>query len=368
MNKKDLTTIGTCLITLSAIGAVICSSITIYLSTQVKSHVSSVQNDVTALSRAYLTQEQKSDDPQYVTISNSYDVRDTSAISDAYLKNNSSTLTTPEDKETLQLASDLLKNITTDEMSLYEKELAIHDWLVTNVSSPENSLSSLPTGHGPTFTPYGVLKYKKAVCVGYATTFKLLMNMAGAECMVAHNLSLSHTWDVVKLDDGQWYIVDVYTDASTYDTEKSNISHQDFNVTNDFINSGDPEFDTALYPVASSYKYSYAAQNSTKLTDIKTLPKTLKKLLKSGTAEVYYELPKDCDYKYIAALIQGINNRSIDGSTIDAQYVTVDKTTTILSLSFTYNIDMAGDERNYPDLSEELDKLFGSETLDAPMM
>ena len=56
----------------------------------------------------------------------------------------------------------------------------------------------------------GVLKYHNAVCVGYATTFRMFMQMMGIECKVEHNTEKFHSWDVVKID-GDWYITDIYS-------------------------------------------------------------------------------------------------------------------------------------------------------------
>lgn len=367
MNKKYVKIIGGSILTLSVIGAVVCSLITISLSKQVATSVSNVRSDVAALSNAYIKQETAKTDSEFVTIGNSYKILDTSSISDAYRSNSTNKLTTPEEKETLKLASELLNKITKDTMTLHEKELAIHDWLVTNISIPDGSLSSVPIGNGSTFTPYGVLKYKKAVCVGYATTFKLLMNMVGAECMVEHNLSLTHSWNVVKLEDNQWYLVDVYNDAMRYTSASKNIPHQAFNVTNDFMNTDEPQFDTSLYPVASGIKFNYGVQNAIKIKDLDQLSKEIKSLMEKKTVEIYYELPKNTDYKYVSTLISGINARMFNGESIEAKYIPVDNSTAILCMNFSYGVSDLDEEKNYPNLTKQLDKLFGSIPLDEPI-
>lgn len=358
MNKKNLALLGGGLIAACTIGTIICSSMTIYTSNKVSNGISLVQSDLTALSKAYIKEEKKTADPQYATIAGQYPILDTSAISDAYKNKDDSKLTSPEDKETLKMASDLLSKVTNDKMTLYQKELAIHDWMATNIVYATSTLSSVPTGTGATHTPYGVLKYKKAVCVGYATTFKLLMNMLGTDCMVEHDTDLSHSWNIVKLDDQEWYIVDNYYDSAN-NTAAKEISHTNFNLTNDFFTQ-DHIFETSLYPVASGTKYNYAAQNATDLKDIKKLPKLLIQAKKKNVVNCYYKLPMNPDCKYISAVISGINLRLQDMGTISANYVQTDTNNIILSISFNYldNTDI-NREDNYPDLTKELDKYFG---------
>lgn len=358
MNKKFLAILGGGLITVSAVGTVLCTSLTIQMSNKITDRVSMVQDNVTTLSKAMIEEKKTEDDPQYVTIGNQYPILDTSNISDAYLNKDNSKLTTPEDKETLQLATDLLKKITTDKMSLYEKELAIHDWMATNVVYEGNNLSSIPTGTGATHTPYGVLKYKKAVCVGYATTFKLLMNMLGADCMVEHDNELSHSWDVVKLDDNQWYIVDNYYDSCNNPNSKV-ISHANFNLTNDIFTVQHP-FQTENYPVAAGNKYSYAAQNAVDLKNVKQLPKLLSQNYKKKQLDCYYKVSKDVDCNYIAAVINGASLRLGEDGSINADYLKLSDDTIILTVTFNYmDGDLTGDESNYPKLTDELNKYFG---------
>ena len=51
------------------------------------------------------------------------------------------------------------------------------------------------------------------MCVGYATTFRMFMQMMDIECMVEHNTEKYHSWDLVKID-GDWYQIDATWDDS----------------------------------------------------------------------------------------------------------------------------------------------------------
>ncbi len=108
-----------------------------------------------------------------VLIANEYEIKSTEQISDAYKTGNAQGLS-DKDRATLDVASAVLDKVINDGMSDYEKEVGVY--------------------------PYGVLKYHNAVCVGYATTFRLFMQMMDSECMVVHNSERYHSWNLVKLD------------------------------------------------------------------------------------------------------------------------------------------------------------------------
>ena len=204
-----------------------------------------------------------------VTIMGEYTIESTEQISDAYKKGSDAGLN-DKDKETLKLASDVLKEIITDDMSDYDKEKAVYDWLVKNIGQDKGLLTVIPSSGKDSDNPYGVLKYHDAVCVGYATTFRLFMQMMDIECMVVHNTEMYHSWDLVKLD-GKWYHTDVYTDAETG-------NYANFNM-NDDIASISHDWNTDFFPVADGSKYCYAFMNKEEAKDIFDIPAAVKKQL-----------------------------------------------------------------------------------------
>ena len=60
----------------------------------------------------------------------------------------------------------------------------------------------------------GVLSGKGSVCEGYAKTYQLLLNLKGVENIYVTGpaSSVRHAWNLVRLDDGNWYWVDVTWD------------------------------------------------------------------------------------------------------------------------------------------------------------
>jgi hypothetical protein len=236
-------------------------------------------------------------------VSDQYEIRSTKDISDAYKSGDDSKLS-DTDKETLKTASDILKKIIRDGDSDYQKELAVYEWMFENIGQGQSTVVTLPAASGSDFTPQGVLVSKQAVCVGYATTFRMFMQMLGMDCHIVHNDY--HSWDLVKLDDGNWYHVDIYTDVS------GKSEFQNFNMTDATAKTGH-DWDTAALPAADGIRYTYAVQNNTKVSDLTSVVARVKKEVDKKASErksQYFSFEK----KYTAddlgkadAVINGLN-------------------------------------------------------------
>ncbi len=132
----------------------------------------------------------------------------------------------------------IFDSCVTDQMSQYEIELALHDWICANVEydekAGESAKSGERSGNDIAWTAYGALVERKAVCEGYSKAFQLLLYYAGINCnlICGETDGVAHMWNVVELD-GKWYNVDVLWD----DLERAEYgpTHAFFNVTNDFI-------------------------------------------------------------------------------------------------------------------------------------
>lgn len=250
-----------------------------------------------------------------------YEIRSTKHISDAYISGDESKLS-EEDKKTLALAKKILKKIIKDDMTVYEKEEAVYNWMFKNIGQGSGSVVSLPSTSGENFTPAGVLNGRNAVCVGYATTFRMFMQMFKLECHVVHNEY--HSWDLVKLDDGKWYHTDIYTDVS------ANSQYRNFNMT-DAIARCEHDWDPSCLPVADGIKYSYPMQHHKQVKDIYTVPKELKNLLDKKKSNGFFTFKKLTEKEMKAAdvivnqannaLMQlgGYDNYNISGSWYDGE-------------------------------------------------
>jgi hypothetical protein len=209
-----------------------------------------------------------------IEISGGYWIRSTKAISDAYLSGDSSALS-ERDAETLTMASDILGGIITDTMSDYEKEQAVFNWMCANIGE-DAKVTVLVRDDISTDNPHGVLSGRQAVCVGYATTFRLFMQMLDIPCMVVHNTELVHTWDLVQID-GHWYHTDLYSAHNAGDPmeylNRSDLLQREL---------GGQSWDTSFYPAADSLDRCAIYERAIRIEDVYAIPKALKTAIAEG--------------------------------------------------------------------------------------
>lgn len=256
--------------------------------------------------KSYIAKMEKEENPEtaedYVKIAESYEIRPTTSISDAYISGDTSKLSDKE-KETLDLAKAALKEMKIkDDMSDFEKEKAVYDWMTSSLQQDMGALTVIPNTQEDCDNPYGVLKYHNAVCVGYATTFRMFMQMMGIDCMVEHNTDKYHSWDLVKLD-GDWYITDIYSDAGT-----GNYAH--FNLTDNMFGQ-EQQWDHDYFPAADSLKYNMAYRNKKTVDTVYDLAKALREAMneKLGCVMVGFKQDiKDEDAQIATAIASSIDN------------------------------------------------------------
>ena len=110
----------------------------------------------------------------------------------------------------------------------YKKAKVLHDELIKTVTYGSGEYSGQ--------TAYEALVNKQSVCAGYARAYKLLCDLAGIECFCVYGNAGgglggggAHQWNVIKLDDGKWYEVDVTFDDGL--TQGGNICREFFCLT-----------------------------------------------------------------------------------------------------------------------------------------
>ncbi len=127
-----------------------------------------------------------------------------------------------------EAARDAIDGIITPGMSDWDKELAVHDYVVNHC---QYTLDFLAPHSGDAL---GFFKYAEARCAGYCDVFRLLGRLAGLEVEMIggpttrdESGSKGHAWNLVKLD-GRWYIVDTVWD-DLIEAEPT-LEHTFFNV------------------------------------------------------------------------------------------------------------------------------------------
>lgn len=108
-----------------------------------------------------------------------------------------------------QAAQAVIASAITSNMTQLQQIVAIHDYLVLNCTYD----TRVTTNSAPhdSFTAYGALVNRTAVCQGYAAAFQLLTQKLGISGIVVQSTAMNHAWNMVFYND-QWYHVDVTWD------------------------------------------------------------------------------------------------------------------------------------------------------------
>ena len=149
----------------------------------------------------------------------------------------------------------MLNNVIDEDMTDYEKEVAIHDALVEMVKYYKyEDINDIPSIK---HTAYGALVEKEAVCDGISKALKILLDRAGIENIIVSGKAngISHAWNIVKLDD-EYYNVDATSDNVKEGSDKY-VIHAYFNVTDKDIKETHQKDSNFEFPECNATKYEY---------------------------------------------------------------------------------------------------------------
>jgi hypothetical protein len=169
-------------------------------------------------------------------------------------------------QELYEVMKQILDTQITSDMTDFEKELALHDYLVTHcVYSDEAEQEA----ESDIYRAYGALVNQDAVCNGYAEAMQILLMCAGVNTkfVVGTAGGVDHAWNLVELD-GKWYHLD-----STWDDPKpdqgDNTLHVYFNVTDEIMEQSHV-WEEDNYPKANDMTYNYYVKNGIYFRDFLT--------------------------------------------------------------------------------------------------
>lgn len=142
-------------------------------------------------------------------------------------------------------------------MTDYEKELALHDYVVSHCHYSENENQEPGSD---IYRAYGALVNEEAVCNGYAEALKLMFDCIGLESkfVVGTADGIDHAWNLVKLGEC-WYHLDATWDDPLPD-QGEKVIHPYFNVSDEVL-SNNHTWDKKNYPAAMIMRYNYYVYN-----------------------------------------------------------------------------------------------------------
>ena len=296
-----------------------------------------------------------------VKIMDEYWIRSTLPISDAYRSGDDSALDDRQ-KETLEMASAVLEEIVTEDMTPYEKELAVYDWMTGALRYDAGVLQVIPQTQEGSDDPYGVLKYRNAVCVGYATTFRLFMQMMDIPCMVVHNPDAYHSWDLVQLED-DWYHVDIYSDEGSG-------NYANFNMNDEQCARGH-DWDRDFFPAAEGLTYSYAVRNAQTVEDVYGIPAMIRDAMDREEGALFLDFPviDEPHAQIVETMLQGVRDCAGESEDygmlwMDWSWTRVSGTEYVLAV-YISGYDEDGTSYDIPEeaqakIDEALESVFGS--------
>lgn len=182
---------------------------------------------------------------------------DTSEILTAYTSGEEGGLNA-RDAALLARCREVLTQCVTEEMTDFEKERRLYGWL-TEYGNAHMDMSVhdplTPLGQADNTTPYGVLVEGQGICLGYATTFQLLTELAGVECITVVGARKEnredHAWNMVRLE-GEWYCVDSTLDITAWAAWGR---YEYFNVTSAHLRENDFQWDYLHVPESTAARF-----------------------------------------------------------------------------------------------------------------
>lgn len=178
----------------------------------------------------------------------------------AYRTGNISKLTATEKKILKQVKKAV--NYAKSGKNRYEQCKRLNDWITKRVSYDYSS------GKDDVYTIEGPLLHGRARCNGYMNAFKLCAMVMGIPCetvlgYLEYVSNVGHSWNIVKLEDGKWYHIDVTGNDTdnTVDKEYSFTTYNDFCLTDEQMWSNGHRWYDSKKCDGKEYNFAYYERN-----------------------------------------------------------------------------------------------------------
>ena len=188
-----------------------------------------------------------------------------------------------EAAELKEVCEKFLKEEITESMNDYEKELAIHDFIIN--SCEYSDVSEATYQHGA----YGALVMGDAWCEGYSRAAALLLRLCDIDAKLIKGFvgenpegkDSNHMWNQVKLGN-TWYHLDLTMDDPKRDNPV--ICHLYLNVSDDKM-AADRSWDRDNSETCTSMSDNYFVRNKISFSDDESLQQYIRSELENGNRE-----------------------------------------------------------------------------------
>lgn len=225
----------------------------------------------------------------------------------AYLNDDKSTLS--EDELALyDVAVAWLEENITEEMTDYDKCVAIYNYLSGNVQYSNDLLNALNTSFkfDRGITAYGAMIDKLTICQGYADAFDMLTSMLGMNCTQIYGKGggQPHNWNMIELE-GSWYHVDCTWGAAYGGAD--NTCSKAYLFSSDGQMGKDHTWDREAYPNAADDSQYYYTKYDLYVTDEAELEAKVGAKLQAGEqVDVYV---KNLTAKQVKDYVQSLGGQ-----------------------------------------------------------
>lgn len=224
----------------------------------------SFEKEYTTKELGYIYDCLEEDHPEIFWLTLTYSTRwrdNFSSISFNYINDvNSQNL--PEYRREFEEEAQKILSLVPQDVSMYEKILFIHDYIVENTDYATDYRSIPYEQSQMYYNAYGCLVQHYCVCEGYSKAFMYLMHKLGIECGLTSGNNETHAWNYVKYD-GEYYWIDVtWDDPVSYSentTDTDEISHNYFFITTDelLLNHSIGDKYNLFVPECTATEYNY---------------------------------------------------------------------------------------------------------------
>lgn len=229
----------------------------------------------------------------------------------------------------------IISEIISPDMTDYEKEKAVHDYLITYLEYDTRPVSIIPDS---SFNALGALETRVAVCNAYAELMTLILNRVGIPCrtVIGYANLTEHAWNMVLID-GETYHVDVTWDDPVTDYSENTIRYDYFNVTDKEMKN-DHAWIEDNYPACKATSQNYFVKNGLVVEHKEELESAIKTVLENRKTSIMLKL-SDSETKNfdIHDTINSVN--AVEGYVITRYLYSYNETMSIIFLDSIEYVD-----------------------------
>jgi len=192
-------------------------------------------------------------------------------------------------KAALNKARVIVASLVRADMSEYEKEMVLHDYIVNHARYDYQNYQN-GTLPGESFEEYGCLVLEVAVCEGYSEAMKLMCDLSAIECIIVSGKSgsgsdwIDHAWNIVRID-SDYYHIDVTNDDPISKDGTDVHAYYYFNLPDSEMSLSNT-WDRSAYPACTSTESNYYTKNNLVVANREAFDQTVQKALEQHKTEI----------------------------------------------------------------------------------